>query len=108
MHLHTGHTVHFHPSLSPRLSSQIFQKVKGLGTQDYSMGAELLCFYLAVWAYSQWPLYLVGMLNFVCVILFPVDGTFCQAALQGKIQIKEQLPKYFGGSVQLGKDHLHI
>ena len=31
-----------------------------------------------------------------------VDGTFCQAALKGKIYIKEQLPKYFGSSVQLG------
>lgn len=30
-----------------------------------------------------------------------VDGTFCQAALKGKIYIKEQLPKYFGSSVQL-------
>ena len=32
-----------------------------------------------------------------------VDGTFSQAALKGKIQIKEQLPKYFGGEVQLGE-----
>ena len=31
-----------------------------------------------------------------------VDGTFCQAALKGKIQIKEQLPKYLGGRIQLG------
>lgn len=30
-----------------------------------------------------------------------VDGTFCQAALQTKINIKEQLPKYLDGSVQL-------
>lgn len=30
-----------------------------------------------------------------------VDGTFCQAALKGKIQLKEQLPKYLGGTVQL-------
>ena len=30
-----------------------------------------------------------------------VDGTFCQAALAGKIQLKEQLPKYLGGSIQL-------
>ena len=30
-----------------------------------------------------------------------VDGTFCQAALKGKIHIKEQLPKYIGSSVQL-------
>ena len=34
---------------------------------------------------------------------FAVDGTFSQAALKGKIQIKEQLPKYFGGEVQLGE-----
>ena len=32
-----------------------------------------------------------------------VDGTFSQAALKGKIQLKEQLPKYFGGEVQLGE-----
>ncbi|KAL2080239.1 hypothetical protein ACEWY4_024032 [Coilia grayii] len=30
-----------------------------------------------------------------------IDGTFCQAALIGKIQIKEQLPKYLMGEVQL-------
>lgn len=30
-----------------------------------------------------------------------VDGTFCQAALQTKISIKEQLPKYLDGSIQL-------
>lgn len=30
-----------------------------------------------------------------------VDGTFCQAALQTKINIKEQLPKYLDGSIQL-------
>eukprot|EP00118_Oscarella_pearsei_P004281 m.18070 g.18070 ORF g.18070 m.18070 type:complete len:243 (+) comp27588_c0_seq5:120-848(+) len=30
-----------------------------------------------------------------------VDGTFAQAALQTKINIKEQLPKYFDGSVLL-------
>lgn len=33
----------------------------------------------------------------------PVDGTFSQAALKGKIQLKEQLPKYFGGEIKLGK-----
>uniref|UniRef100_UPI0035902A5A rRNA-processing protein UTP23 homolog n=1 Tax=Myxine glutinosa TaxID=7769 RepID=UPI0035902A5A len=33
--------------------------------------------------------------------LILLDGTFCQAALESKIQIKEQLPKYFGGEVQL-------
>lgn len=32
-----------------------------------------------------------------------VDGTFCQAALTGKIQLKEQLPKYFGGEIKLGE-----
>ncbi|XP_051879340.1 rRNA-processing protein UTP23 homolog [Pristis pectinata] len=32
-------------------------------------------------------------------ILF--DGTFCQAALRNKIQIKEQMPKYLMGEVQL-------
>ena len=38
-----------------------------------------------------------------------VDGTFCHAALKGKIQIKEQLPKYLGGSVQLGMQaHLNV
>ncbi|CAJ0953460.1 unnamed protein product [Ranitomeya imitator] len=30
-----------------------------------------------------------------------LDGTFCQAALKNKIQIKEQLPKYLMGEVQL-------
>lgn len=30
-----------------------------------------------------------------------LDGTFCQAALSNKIQIKEQLPKYLMGEVQL-------
>ncbi|CAH2285792.1 rRNA-processing UTP23 homolog [Pelobates cultripes] len=30
-----------------------------------------------------------------------LDGTFCQAALRNKIQIKEQLPKYLMGEVQL-------
>ncbi|XP_073229741.1 rRNA-processing protein UTP23 homolog [Porites lutea] len=30
-----------------------------------------------------------------------VDGTFCQAALQTKINIKEQLPKYLDGIIQL-------
>ncbi len=35
-----------------------------------------------------------------------VDGTFSQAALKGKIQLKEQLPKYFGGGdVKLGMQH---
>ncbi|XP_048057737.1 rRNA-processing protein UTP23 homolog [Megalobrama amblycephala] len=29
-----------------------------------------------------------------------VDGTFCQAALKNKIQIKEQMPKYLMGEVQ--------
>uniref|UniRef100_A0A8C4QHS8 rRNA-processing protein UTP23 homolog n=1 Tax=Eptatretus burgeri TaxID=7764 RepID=A0A8C4QHS8_EPTBU len=33
--------------------------------------------------------------------LILVDGTFCQAALESKIQIKEQMPKYFGGEIQL-------
>ena len=35
-------------------------------------------------------------------LIYVVDGTFCQAALKGKIQLKEQLPKYLGGTVQLG------
>ncbi|KAK7138576.1 hypothetical protein R3I93_015879 [Phoxinus phoxinus] len=30
-----------------------------------------------------------------------IDGTFCHAALKNKIQIKEQLPKYLMGEVQL-------
>ncbi|KAG9478630.1 rRNA-processing protein UTP23 homolog [Eleutherodactylus coqui] len=30
-----------------------------------------------------------------------LDGTFCQAALKNQIQIKEQLPKYLMGEVQL-------
>ena len=39
----------------------------------------------------------------VCHVFRIVDGTFCQAALKGKIQLREQLPKYLGGEVQLGK-----
>lgn len=38
---------------------------------------------------------------FFYVVLSSVDGTFCQAALQTKINIKEQLPKYLDGSIQL-------
>ncbi|XP_032875105.1 rRNA-processing protein UTP23 homolog [Amblyraja radiata] len=30
-----------------------------------------------------------------------LDGTFCQAALKNKIQIKEQMPKYLMGEVQM-------
>ena len=36
-------------------------------------------------------------------VVLIVDGTFCQAALKGKIQLKEQLAKYLGGDVQPGK-----
>ena len=50
------------------------------------------------------PCHAVFLCKGLCVLLITaVDGTFCQAALSGKIQIKEQLPKYFGGSIQLGK-----
>ncbi|XP_071754514.1 rRNA-processing protein UTP23 homolog [Centroberyx gerrardi] len=34
-----------------------------------------------------------------------IDGTFCQAALKNKIQIKEQMPKYLMGEVQLCTTH---
>ncbi|KAM5157045.1 rRNA-processing protein UTP23 homolog [Mantella aurantiaca] len=34
-----------------------------------------------------------------------LDGTFCQAALKNQIQIKEQLPKYLMGEVQLCTTH---
>ena len=37
-----------------------------------------------------------------------MDGTFCHAALKGKIQIKEQLPKYLGGAIQLGRMDLEL
>lgn len=30
-----------------------------------------------------------------------LDGTFCQAALQGRIQLREQLPRYLMGETQL-------
>ncbi|KFQ90491.1 rRNA-processing protein UTP23 [Nipponia nippon] len=30
-----------------------------------------------------------------------LDGTFCQAALRNKIQIREQLPGYLDGATQL-------
>ncbi|XP_013881896.1 rRNA-processing protein UTP23 homolog [Austrofundulus limnaeus] len=33
--------------------------------------------------------------------LILLDGTFCQAALKNKIQLKEQMPKYLMGDVQL-------
>ena len=40
---------------------------------------------------------------FIPINLFStiVDGTFCQAALQNKINIKEQLPKYLDAEIQL-------
>ena len=44
--------------------------------------------------------------SFVC--LFAVDGTFCQAALKGKIQLKEQFSKYLGGEVKLGKQYIQV
>ncbi|XP_058475046.1 rRNA-processing protein UTP23 homolog [Solea solea] len=34
-----------------------------------------------------------------------IDGTFCQAALKNQIQIKEQMPKYLMGEVQLCTTH---
>lgn len=30
-----------------------------------------------------------------------LDGTFCQAALRGRIQLREQLPRYLMGETQL-------
>lgn len=30
-----------------------------------------------------------------------VDGTFCNAALANKINLREQLPKYLGGDVEI-------
>lgn len=30
-----------------------------------------------------------------------LDGTFCQAALRGRIQLREQLPRYLMGEIQL-------
>ena len=41
------------------------------------------------------------MVSRAAVLNSAVDGTFCQAALQTKINIKEQLPKYFDGIIQL-------
>lgn len=29
-----------------------------------------------------------------------VDGTFCQAALKNKVNIEDQIPRYFGSTVQ--------
>ncbi|XP_075681919.1 rRNA-processing protein UTP23 homolog [Rhinoderma darwinii] len=37
-----------------------------------------------------------------------LDGTFCQSALKNQIQIKEQLPKYLMGEVQLCTTHCVI
>ena len=45
----------------------------------------------------------LAFITFLSLLSIQVDGTFCQAALVGKIQIKEQLPKYFAGEVQLGE-----
>ena len=47
------------------------------------------------------------MLHYLFLYLHVVDGTFCQAALKGKIQLREQLTKYLGGEVQLGEYHTH-
>ena len=41
------------------------------------------------------------MVSLATVLNSAVDGTFCQAALQTKINIKEQLPKYLDGTIQL-------
>lgn len=41
------------------------------------------------------------LMQFFIPVYFPVDGTFCQAALQNKINIKEQLPKYLDAEIQL-------
>lgn len=40
---------------------------------------------------------------FSIYMTYTVDGTFCQAALQGKINISEQLPKYLGSKLQICK-----
>ena len=37
-----------------------------------------------------------------------VDGTFCQSALKGKIQLKEQFAKYLGGEVKLGEKCVNL
>ncbi|VDM61283.1 unnamed protein product [Angiostrongylus costaricensis] len=39
--------------------------------------------------------------NFVPPFRVLVDGTFCKAALANKINLREQLPKYLGGDVEI-------
>ena len=49
---------------------------------------------------QSWKVY-CHMVSLATVLNSAVDGTFCQAALQTKINIKEQLPKYLDGTIQL-------
>uniref|UniRef100_A0A2K5I0G1 UTP23 small subunit processome component n=1 Tax=Colobus angolensis palliatus TaxID=336983 RepID=A0A2K5I0G1_COLAP len=37
-----------------------------------------------------------------------LDGTFCQAALRGRIQLREQLPRYLMGETQLCTTRWHF
>uniref|UniRef100_A0A158P924 rRNA-processing protein UTP23 homolog n=1 Tax=Angiostrongylus cantonensis TaxID=6313 RepID=A0A158P924_ANGCA len=39
--------------------------------------------------------------NFVPPFRVLVDGTFCKAALANKINLREQMPKYLGGDVEI-------
>ncbi len=76
----------------------------------YKHARKILSFYKTHFGLRQ-PYQIIGnikpgltVFTFTSSCLFPnaVDGTFCQAALKGKIQIKEQLPKYLGGPIMLG------
>lgn len=49
---------------------------------------------------QSWKVY-CHIVSRATVLNSAVDGTFCQAALQTKINIKEQLPKYLDGTIQL-------
>ena len=72
----------------------------------YGYTGMVLWFALTMW----WCLGVLSrdcMLHYLFLHLHVVDGTFCQAALKGKIQLREQLTKYLGGEVQLGEYHTH-
>lgn len=74
----------------------------------YKHAKKVLSFYKNAFKIRE-PYQIIGeLLNYLFPVrhnsLCPVvDGTFCQAALKGKIQIKEQFPKYLGGRIQLGR-----
>ena len=76
----------------------------------YKHARKILSLYKTHFGLRQ-PYQIIGENNYYCVecndiiihnTIIIVDGTFCQAALTGKIQLKQQLTKYLGGQIQLG------